>query len=188
MKKIPEELSFSFYSQLKNSEKQRDLLDFINDFCAEFGDSTISPRGDWRNRLDKIFEEDAWVSRRDGIICYNGCPLGIQQFSLSSDAKEAYAEGVFVAEHARGRGIAHLLREVLFSSLLEEGIRTFYIGVGSSISAAIRKNSSAQALAERDIKAQQQAILDLKRTEQRGLVSCYGFDLTKYNFKYNVRR
>jgi uncharacterized protein (DUF488 family) len=187
LRTIPSELSFSLYSTLETCERTADLRIFLSSFAAEFGDYKINSQPGWKKRMNRFFDvgDEEEVEKRDGIICKNGSPIAIQQFSLLIDKEEAYAEGVFVDPLHRERGLARLTREVLFYHLLSKGIQKFYIGQRGPISKSIRRTKLAQALAERDLRDNVRAIIDLKRTPAC-FVQSYGFNLEKYNFSYNV--
>lgn len=183
---VPEELSFYLYSKLRKSDKTHELRILLSNFAKEFGYSSVSPRGDYRKRIDALFEPCSKLASRDAIICNNNYPISVQQFSISSGRVESYAEGIFVDEDYRGYGIALILREVLFHHLIKQGIERFYIGQKEPICARIRKTALSQRLAEKDIAKHERTVIDLQRTKKTRLVSCYGFDMSCYNFIYDV--
>lgn len=185
---LPEELSFYLYSKLRKDGKTNELRILLGNFTKEFDGRSVCPRGDYRKEMDAIFETRSRLVSRDAIICNNNHPISVQQFSISSDRYEAYAEGIFVDEDYRRQGIALILREVLFHQLIKQDIERFYIGQKGPVCVRIRKTALAQRLAEKDIAKHERAVIDLQRTKKTGLVSCYGIDLSCYNFTYDVSR
>jgi GNAT superfamily N-acetyltransferase len=184
-RKIPSNFSFGLCSDAKKSDE---LRYFLNEFSSQFKCSRVNKRKGWKKRISEVFETEEGVSRRDALICYNSRPAGIQQFSVASKGIEAYAEGIYVRENCRGEGVGIFLREVLFSYLMQEGVKKFYIGSRGPQSTKVLKTKQAQRLAEKDISLHRKAVIDLRRTEKRRFVSSYGFDFSRYDFVYDASK
>ena len=188
---IPANLEFRLYSHLTAREKTESLQQFLNAFSREFGFNGINNQRNWVRRLDSMFKSmSSNTFQRDTLIAYfDRIPISAQQFYIPPDARSSYAEGIFVDEGFRRKGIARATREMLFAYLIGRGIDTFYVGkIGNGGCARVKKGRISQGLARSDIKHARQAIVDLEITPKRKYISNYGIVLARYNFLYRGTR
>jgi hypothetical protein len=187
MRRIPANLEFRLYSNLRKREKNDDLRLFLNAFSMEFGFGGINNQRNWRRRLDFVHKSrSSNTFQRDTLIAYlDRTPISAQQFYIPRDARSGYAEGIFVDEDFRERGIARVTREIVFAYLINRSIEIFYVGKsGNGECSRIKKSQISQGLARSDIEHARQAIVDLKMTPKKKHISSYGIVLARYKFLY----